>query len=131
MAPLRIFTVLLALIPIATGAVSLLGLSDPLYSSAQLTILPVLDSNLRFLGGVWCALGFALLWSAFDLAKRWPIFRTVWMAIFVGGLGRVLSMVFVGLPPLPFVFFTVLEIAGAPLFLYWHSKVCNSQLLLS
>ncbi len=67
MALLRIVTILLALIPVATGAVSLLGLSDPLYASARLTILPVLDSNLRFLAGY----GARSDWSCFGAPLTW------------------------------------------------------------
>jgi hypothetical protein len=31
-----------------------------------------------------------------------------------------------GVPPLPFVGFTILEIIGAPLFIYWQQRVAQS-----
>ena len=51
------------------------------------------------------------------------LFRALWLMIFMGGVGRVISMIFLGLPPLPFVGFTVLEIVGAPAFIYWQSRL--------
>jgi hypothetical protein len=37
--------------------------------------------------------------------------------IFCGGVGRLISLLFVGMPPAPFVGFIILEIVGAPLFI--------------
>jgi hypothetical protein len=59
---LQVCTAALALIPIVTGIISLLGIRDPLYRPLTLPASPVLDSNLRFLGGVWLGVGLAMLW---------------------------------------------------------------------
>ncbi|NJM44340.1 MAG: DUF4345 family protein, partial [Brachymonas sp.] len=46
-----------------------------------------------------------------------------WSMIFIGGIGRILSLAMVGTPALPFGAVvwavTVLEIVGAPLFVWW------------
>ncbi|KRP97117.1 hypothetical protein AOQ73_22035 [Bradyrhizobium pachyrhizi] len=118
--PLQVATALLALVPILTGIITMLGVSDPLYASAGVPALPVLDSNLRFFGGVWLGLGLALLWLVPRIESESVLFRVVWGGIFLGGIGRLLSMLMVGLPPLPFVGFTALEVIGAPLFVYWQ-----------
>jgi len=47
--PLQVCTAVLALIPIATGIVTLLGVRDPIYRPLGLPSAPILDSNLRFL----------------------------------------------------------------------------------
>jgi hypothetical protein len=47
----------------------------------------------------------------------------LWGAVFLGGVGRALSMAFVGLPPAPFIGFTVLELIGAPAFIAWQRRV--------
>ena len=60
--PLQICTAVLALIPIATGIVTLLGIRDPIYRPLGLPPSPILDSNLRFFGGIWLGLGLAMLW---------------------------------------------------------------------
>jgi hypothetical protein len=46
--------------------------------------------------------------------------------IFLGGIGRLLSMIFLGLPPLPFIAFTALEIIGAPFFIWWQARVART-----
>lgn len=123
---LQILTALLGLIPFATGIITMFGLSDPLYASMQLPPSPLLDSNLRFFGGVWCALGIALFWMIPSIERQTVLFRVIWGAVFLGGIGRLLSILFAGLPPLPFIGFTALEIVGAPLFVYWQYRVAKS-----
>jgi len=124
---LQILTALLGLIPLATGIITMFGLSDPLYASMQLPPSPLLDSNLRFFGGVWCALGIALFWMIPTIERQTVLFRVIWGAVFLGGIGRLLSILFAGLPPLPFIGFTALEIVGAPLFVYWQYRVAKSS----
>ena len=123
---LQIATALLALVPILTGIITMLGVSDPLYASSGVPTLPVLDSNLRFFGGVWLGLGLALIWLVPRIESEGVLFRVVWGGIFLGGIGRLLSMLMVGLPPLPFVGFTALEVIGAPLFVYWQHLVAKA-----
>ncbi|GEC55813.1 uncharacterized protein YjeT (DUF2065 family) [Bradyrhizobium japonicum] len=123
---LQIATALLALVPILTGIITMLGVSDPLYASSGVPTLPVLDSNLRFFGGVWLGLGLALVWLVPRIESEGVLFRVVWGGIFLGGIGRLLSMLMVGLPPLPFVGFTALEVIGAPLFVYWQHLVAKA-----
>ena len=120
---LQIATVVLALIPILTGIITMLGVSDPLYAASGVPALPVLDSNLRFFGGLWFGLGLGLLWLVPRIESEDVLYRVVWAGIFLGGIGRLLSMIMVGLPPLPFVGFTALELIGAPLFVYWQHRV--------
>ncbi len=122
---LQIATAVLALVPVATGAVTMLGISDPIYASEPLPQSALLDSELRFFGGVWLSLGVAALWLIPSIEKQTVLFRAIWAAIFLGGAGRLLSMVLVGAPPIPFIGFTILEIAGAPLFVWWQSRVAR------
>ncbi|KWV60604.1 hypothetical protein AS156_28250 [Bradyrhizobium macuxiense] len=121
--PLQIVTALLALVPVLTGLITMLGVHDPLYASADIPALPVLDSNLRFFGGTWLGLGLAMLWLVPRIESQTVLFRVIWGAIFLGGIGRLLSILLVGAPPLPFIGFTALELIGAPLFVYWQHRV--------
>jgi hypothetical protein len=123
---LQVTTALLGLVPLLTGLITLLGVGDPLYSAAGIPALPVLDSNLRFFGGVWLGLGIAILWLVPRIETETVLFRAIWSAIFLGGAGRLLSILLVGLPPIPFVGFTALELIGAPLFIYWQHRVAQA-----
>ena len=40
---------------------TLLGVGDPIYRPLGLPSAPILDSNLRFFGGIWLGVGLALL----------------------------------------------------------------------
>jgi hypothetical protein len=126
---LQVLTVLLAMIPIATGHLGMaLGPSELRAFSPVSTVDPdhVLDSNYRFFSGVWLALGLCLLFTVRSIERQTTLFRLAWGAVFVGGIGRALSMALVGVPLSAFVGFTGLELIGAPLFVYWQTRIARS-----
>ena len=123
--PLQIVTAGLGLIPVVTGVVAMLGVDDPLYASIGLPRSSLLDSNLRFFAGSWLGLGLALLWVVPSIERRGTVFRVVWGAVFLGGVGRLLSMASLGAPPAAFIGFTILEIVGAPAFVYWQHRLAR------
>jgi hypothetical protein len=81
---------------------------------------------MRFFSGVWLGLGVAILWLVPRIERETTLFRFIWGAIFIGGIGRLLSILLAGLPPLPFVGFTALELIGAPWFVYWQHRVAQA-----
>ena len=107
------------------GASLLLGADSPIYPD-ELAVIPTLDSNLRFFGGLGVGLGVALLWITPAIEKHGTIFRVLWLCALAGGIGRVLSAVIVGLPPAPVLVFTAIEVPGVPLLIYWQSRVANA-----
>jgi hypothetical protein len=108
-----------------TGIVGLFGLSDPIYANANLPANAMLDSNLRFLSGVWLGVGLTVIWLIPRIETQTVLFRVLWGMIFLGGVGRLLSMLFLGWPPIPFIAFTALEIVGAPLFVVWQARIAK------
>jgi len=120
---LQVANGLLAVIPVVTGALTMMGLADPIYAAAQLPPLALLDSNLRFLGGLWLVAGLAMFWLIPRIEHETALFRSLWLMVFAGGVGRLLSMALVGAPPWPFIGFTLLEIAGAPAFIAWQAQL--------
>ena len=124
---LQVVTAALGLIPVVTGAVAMLGVDDPLYASIGLPRSSLLDSNLRFFAGVWLGLGIALLWVVPSIERQGTVFRVAWGAVFLGGVGRLLSLASLGAPPASFIGFTILEIVGAPAFVYWQHRLARSS----
>ena len=118
---------MLALIPVVSGALALMGVYDPIYLKDKLPAAPMLDSNLRFYAGIWVALGIAMWCILPRIEQHAPVFRLIWAGIFLGGVGRLLSMSFVGMPPTAFIAFTALEIVGAPAFIWWHQQVAKAH----
>lgn len=126
---LQIATFILALVPIVTGVLGMMGLDDPLYAAGKLPRDAMLDSNLRFYGGVWFGLGLSALWLIPRIEQETALFRTLWLMIFIGGLGRLVSLALVGLPFPPFIGFTLLEVVGAPCFVWWQHRVASEAAL--
>lgn len=120
---LQIVTGILGLVPFLTGLIGMTGLDDPLYAGLGLPRDATLDSNMRFFSGVWCGLGFAVLWLVPRIERETTLFRFVWLMIFIGGVGRLLSLILVGVPFFPMVGFIVLEIFGAPFFVWWQNRI--------
>jgi hypothetical protein len=123
---LQIVTAILALVPIATGVIGMFGLSDPSYAAMGLPKNALLDSNLRFFSGFWLGLGLAMMWLVPRIETQTVLFRAIWIAIFIGGIGRLLSIFLIGPPPIPFIGFTALEIVGAPIFIAWQTRLAKS-----
>jgi Domain of unknown function (DUF4345) len=119
---LQIAMALLGAIPVLTGIIAMFGLSDPLYASAGIPSNATLDSNLRFFGGIWLGLGSSLYLLIPNIEKQTHV---LWGMIFPSGIGRLASMLFLPLPPLPFIGFTVLEIVGAPFFIWWQARLAK------
>ena len=122
---LQTFLIILGLIPTITGVLTMMGIHDPLFADLALPHSALLDSELRFFGGLWLGLGLTVLSTVKNLEKYFELYRVLWAMIFIGGIGRLLSILFIGLPPVPFIAFTILEIVGAPIFIYWHSQIAE------
>jgi hypothetical protein len=120
---LQAATAILGMVPLGSGLVGMMGLRDPLYTSLGLPAAPILDSNLRFLSGIWLGLGCAVLSMVPRIESQTVLYRALWGMIFLGGIGRLFSAGLAGWPPAPFIVFTALEIIGAPLFVYWQARV--------
>ncbi len=129
----RILQVLLAIIgsvAVITGSLGIVsGVMDDFYlSTRNLTEgLIVLDSNLRYFSGLWLGLGLVIFWMIPSIERHGTIFRLVSGMIFLGAIGRGVSMIMLGIPSLPFVFFTLLELAF-PLLIFWQSRLMQSNL---
>ena len=123
---LQTVNVVVALLTIALAGMSLaLGTNSPVYAGADLPTLPALDSNLRFFGGMGLGLGLVLLWITPSIERRTALFRAVWVCALLGGVGRLVSMVVVGQPPVPMIVFTVIEVPLVPVLLVWQARLAS------
>jgi hypothetical protein len=95
---LQIATGLLGIVPVATGLLGMMGVNNPEYVAALWWLIPTIE-------------------------RQTVLFRVLWGMIFIGGIGRLLSIIMLGRPPVPFVAFTAIEIVGAPFFIWWQSCV--------
>jgi hypothetical protein len=84
---------------------------------------PTSDSEDRFYAGVFLGYGVAVLWCASDVQHKRPYLTFLAAVMFIGGLGRLLSMVIVGPPHAFFIAMLVVELALPPLVVLAARKV--------
>ncbi len=112
---LQIIIAIVGVVPILTGLMGILppGVSDKFYGiSLNDTIQGniILDSNYRYYSGLWFGLGVIMFWIVPSIEKQKTALRIISTMIFIGGIGRVMSMITFGIPPALFILFTVLEL---------------------
>lgn len=121
---LQITNVILAILTVGLAGNSIIfGTQNSIYGLDLVPESAALDSNLRFMGGLGLGLGLALLWLIPTIEKHGLLFRTIWIAALLGGIGRLISFFVVGLPPVPMILFTIIEVPGVPLLIYWQYRV--------
>lgn len=126
---LQVILVMLGLVLLVAGVWGLIGgIADEFYAINLNRQLPghlILDSNLRFFSGLSLGLGIILCWLIPSIEKQKSTFRLLSLMIFIGGLGRVISMIMIGLPSPLFVLFTLLELLF-PLLIVWQNQLTKS-----
>ena len=124
---LQLLNGLVALATAILGGMQLIfGINSPIYASFSLPASPVLDSNLRFFGGMGLGLALLLFWILPTIERRTDLYRVFWLCAFLGGVGRLISVPVLGWPAAPIVGITVLEVVGAPAFIYWQHRVARA-----
>ena len=124
---LQIVNALIAILTLVLATMSLLfGVKSPIYDAFTIPEIPVLDSNLRFFGGLGLGIALVLLWITPSIEKQTILFRSLWICALFGGIGRIISMFVVGYPPTPMIIFTLIEVPLVPILIYWQWKVSQT-----
>lgn len=125
---LQLVNAAVGLLTVGLGAMQVgWGARSPLYRGLELPASAVLDSNLRFFGGLGLGLGLVLLLVTPRIERQGSVFAVAWFCTFLGGVGRAVSWIDLGIPPAHFVVFTLLELAGAPAMVAWQRRVARVQ----
>ncbi|WP_162558911.1 DUF4345 domain-containing protein [Sphingorhabdus sp. EL138] len=125
MTAFRIVVMIFACIPLLFGVVGIFAGAAGAVPEPELYELPeitALDNQFRYLSGVYIGIALMLFYSAGDVVGRALVFRMAILAVFIGGLGRVVSYLMVGEPPVQMVAGMVLELI-APVAILWQRKV--------
>jgi len=109
----------------AEGSLQLAGLVSPLVISTLEGA--VVDNNFRFFGGVWAGVGLMLLYAVLRWESSVALIRFGALAIFVGGLGRVMPWFSGDMVPEVMVPPIVLELVVMPLLVFWDSRIRAKQ----
>lgn len=86
----------------------------------------ILDSNLRYFSGLWLGLGLTLFWMIPSIERQKIVLRLTAGMIFIGAIGRVISILSFGIPSPLFILFVVLELLF-PLLIPWQNRVSQAS----
>ena len=121
MGAFRFFTILIGLVPL------FLGVTGVLFGAAEHggseTISAALDSQYRYLAGVYVAVGAMILWSAGDMRGRAMLLRFAMLGWFLGGLARGVSWMTVGEPASWQVSGMAIELVVPVVMWWWQARV--------
>lgn len=121
----RIAIILFACIPLFFGVTGILAGAAGLVREPDIYLLPdisALDNQYRYLSGVYIGIAVMLFYSAGDIVGRALVFRMAIIAVFIGGLGRLVSYLSLGAAESWQMGGMALELI-APVFILWQAKV--------
>lgn len=87
-----------------------------------------LDSHFRYLSGLLLGLGLAVLTCVPGIAAKGRLFQTLGAMVVIGGLGRLLSLLALGLPATEHRFALAMELGVVPALMLWQWRVSRLTL---
>ncbi len=121
---LQVVVAVLAAVPTTAGLAGVvLGPAAFGVSEADSTSL---DSHVRFLSGVFLAIGLCFYSTVRRIERHRTRFRLAAAAVFVGGLGRLLSLILMGAPEWPHLVGLALELLVVPALVIWQGAVARA-----
>lgn len=114
----------LAAAPLLSGILGLSGIYNPMFSG-NLPVNLVLDSNLRFLNAMSISVALSFYFIIPVIEKQTFACRIICCAILLGGVGRLISIYDLGIPPFPLLVFLALELLFPVLIIYWQQKIAS------
>ena len=121
---LQVVLAIIAVIAVVTGFVGIIiPVSHEYYEVSASGDVPgnvTLDSNLRYFTGLWLGLGLILIWIIPTIEQQAVVLRLVSLMIFLGAIGRMISLISFGVPSTPFIVFMVIELLF-PVLIIWQN----------
>ena len=113
----------LALIPLLSGLGGIV--LGPRLFGVQPPWPADLDSHLRFLSGVFLAVGIGFCSCVPSIETKTGSFRLLAALVFCGGLARLFSLIVAGAPSAGYLFGLGMELVAVPLLVLWQAKVSS------
>jgi hypothetical protein len=118
---LQVTITIFSLLPLLVGVIGIV-LGTARWLPTEM-ITADFDSHYRYIAGYYVSLGLLGLWVAPRIEQHTGLLRIICASILLGGLGRLVSMVQVGLPGPMAIVFTMFELCFPLLLLLWQAKV--------
>lgn len=124
---LQVILGVLSLIPLV-GLVIGFGPGAKFFATKGSTIPVDLDNQFRYLSGVYTFVTVGAWYIIWDIERRGDVFRLIALAIFVGAIGRALSMIFNGIPKDQAMIVGLgLEAVVVPLLALWQTRIAKQS----
>jgi hypothetical protein len=123
---LQLVVALGCIVPIATGAVGIMHGPEMLRGIGS-DVPADLDSHFRYLSGLLLATGIGFATCIPGIERKTARFRLLAFLVFVGGLGRLHSLLSIGVPGSGHVFGLAMELVAVPLLVLWQARVAASR----
>ncbi len=85
------------------------------------------DSHVRYLSGLLAAIGVAFWTTVPAIEHQAARFRLLTALVVTGGVGRMISLLTIGVPSPPMLFGLVMELGVTPALCFWQSRVASNQ----
>jgi hypothetical protein len=112
------------IVPIAAGGVGVMHGPEMLHGVGD-NAPADLDSHFRYLSGLLLATGLAFATCIPRIEIRTARFRLLAFLVFVGGLGRLHSLISIGMPGGGHMFGLAMELVAVPLLVLWQARVAE------
>jgi hypothetical protein len=121
---LQVVVAILSLLPLAFGLLGLVFGVGRFLPPEQVTA--GLDSQFRFLSAWYLGLAFIAWWIIPNIERHTTLFRIICVAVFLGGVGRLLAWNASGAPEMRFIVVLAAELIF-PLLIPWQSAVARAS----
>jgi uncharacterized protein DUF4345 len=113
-------------VPLAVGATGMI--EGPAMLSRVADGVPAdLDSHFRYLSGLLLATGLAFASCIRGIEVKTGRFRLLALLVFIGGLGRLISLLSSGVPGPGHLFGLAMELGVVPLLVLWQGRLGRNE----
>ena len=119
---LQIIVAILSLLPLGVGTLGFVFGAGLFLPDGVAT--PKLDSQFRFLSAWDVGLACIVWWIIPRIEEQTALFRIVCLAVFLGGVGRVVAWYITGSPGAAFLAVTLVELS-IPVLIPWQARVAR------
>lgn len=121
---LQAIVVLACVVPVAAGGAGII------YGPAMIGIIAAAapaDAHFRYLSGLLLGIGLGFLSTVPRIEARSARFRLLAAIVVIGGLGRLLSLVLMGMPDGSTLFALAMELVATPTLALWQWRVARAS----
>jgi hypothetical protein len=86
-----------------------------------------MDSHYRYLSGLLLGIGLGFWITIPNIEREGHRFRLLAAIVVLGGIGRVWSLLIVGVPDRPMLFGLIMELAVTPMLAFWQYRIAKEM----